>query len=464
MPSRSPIEFKNFIAGEYRVGSSGATFEDRSPLDGSVIGTVHEASQVDVDAAVSAARAALVGEWGSMPVNERSAMLHAVATEIDRRFDDFLAAEMADTGKPVSIASHIDIPRGAANFRVFADVIKSEPTEFFLTDTPDGAGAFNYGLRRPKGVIAVVCPWNLPLLLMTWKVGPALACGNAVVVKPSEETPATATLLGEVMNAVGVPAGVYNVVHGFGPGSAGEFLTSHPDVDAITFTGETRTGQAIMQAASVGLRDVSLEMGGKNPGIVFADADLDEAVAGTVRSAFANSGQVCLGTERVYVERPIFDDFVSRLAAAAGEMTIGDPTDPAHRARTADQPRTPREGARLLPARRRRGGDRRARWWCSRRRRRVREGRVGRTDDLDGAPRRRERDHRRDLRAVLPRAAVRLGGRSGRPRQRHALRSCRHRVDQRPAAGTSCRGHGSTSVCAGSTRGSCATCAPRSAA
>jgi acyl-CoA reductase-like NAD-dependent aldehyde dehydrogenase len=129
MPSRSPIEFKNFIAGEYRVGSSGATFEDRSPLDGSVIGTVHEASQVDVDASVAAARAALVGEWGSMPVNERSAMLHAVANEIDRRFDDFLAAEMADTGKPVSIASHIDIPRGAANFRVFADVIKSVPTE-----------------------------------------------------------------------------------------------------------------------------------------------------------------------------------------------------------------------------------------------------------------------------------------------------------------------------------------------
>jgi aminomuconate-semialdehyde/2-hydroxymuconate-6-semialdehyde dehydrogenase len=329
MSTASLTEFQNFIDGEYRVGTSGATFENRSPLDGSLIGMVHEASETDVDAAVKAARAALGGAWGSMPINERSAMLHAVADEIDRRFDDFLAAEMADTGKPVSIASHIDIPRGAANFRVFADVIKSEPTEFFTTDTPDGAGAFNYGLRRPKGVIAVVCPWNLPLLLMTWKVGPALACGNAVVVKPSEETPATATLLGEVMNAVGVPGGVYNVVHGFGPGSAGEFLTSHPDVDAITFTGETRTGQAIMQAAAVGLRDVSLEMGGKNPGIVFADADLDEAVAGTARSAFANSGQVCLGTERVYVERPVFDEFVSRLAAAASGMKIGDPTDPA---------------------------------------------------------------------------------------------------------------------------------------
>ena len=264
-----------------------------------------------------------------MSIADRSDLLHAVADEIDRRSDEFLAAEIADTGKPVSIASHIDIPRGAANFRVFADVVKNVPGEFFPMPTPDGAGALNYSLRRPKGVIAVVCPWNLPLLLMTWKVGPALACGNAVVVKPSEETPATATLLGEVMNTVGVPAGVYNVVHGFGPGSAGEFLTSHPGVDGITFTGETRTGEAIMTAAAKGVRAVSLEMGGKNPAIVFADADLTEAVDGTVRSVFANTGQVCLGTERVYVERPIFDEFVRRLAAEAADMRLGDPYDPA---------------------------------------------------------------------------------------------------------------------------------------
>jgi aminomuconate-semialdehyde/2-hydroxymuconate-6-semialdehyde dehydrogenase len=321
-------DFLNFIDGAHRPGSDGRTFENRTPLDGSLIGMVHEASAADVDAAVSAARAALAGPWASLTTAERSDLLHAVADEIDRRSDEFLAAEIADTGKPVSIASHIDIPRGAANFRIFADVVKNVPGEFFPMPTPDGAGALNYGLRRPKGVIAVVCPWNLPLLLMTWKVGPALACGNAVVVKPSEETPATATLLGEVMNAVGVPAGVYNVVHGFGPGSAGEFLTTHPGVDGITFTGETRTGEAIMAAASNGVRAVSLEMGGKNPGIVFADADLSEAVAGTVRSAFANTGQVCLGTERVYVERPIFDEFVERLAAEAAAMKFGDPFDP----------------------------------------------------------------------------------------------------------------------------------------
>ncbi len=320
-------EFMNFINGEFRPGSTGSMFENRSPVDGSLIGMVHEASADDVHAAVEAARAARTATWGQLSMPERSELLRSVADEIDRRFDDFLAAEMLDTGKPRSIASQIDIPRGAANFRVFADLVKNVPGEHFHLATPDGLGAANLQLHKPRGVIAVVCPWNLPLLLMTWKVGPALAWGNTVVVKPSEETPATATLLGEVMNDMGVPAGVYNVIHGFGPNSAGEFLTSHPGVDGITFTGETRTGSAIMKAAADGVRAVSMEMGGKNPGIVFADADLDEAVAGTARSAFANSGQVCLGTERVYVERPVFEEFVNRLADKAKAMTIGDPND-----------------------------------------------------------------------------------------------------------------------------------------
>jgi len=194
-------------------------------------------------------------------------------------------------------------------------------------DTPDGTGALNYGHRKPKGVIAVISPWNLPLLLMTFKVGPALACGNTVVVKPSEETPATATLLGEVMNECGIPAGVYNVIHGFGPDSAGEFLTKHPNVDAITFTGETRTGEIIMQAAPIGLRNISMECGGKNPAVVFADCDMDKAIEGTLRSAFVNCGQVCLGTERVYVERLIFDDFVARLKAGVQDLKLGRPDD-----------------------------------------------------------------------------------------------------------------------------------------
>ncbi|WP_066267262.1 2-hydroxymuconic semialdehyde dehydrogenase [Hydrogenophaga palleronii] len=318
--------YLNFIGGEFVATDK--TFENRAPVDNRVIGQVHEAGKAEVDAAVKAARAALKGEWGRMSVNRRVELLYAVADEINRRFDDFLAAEMADTGKPKSLASHIDIPRGAANFKVFADIVKNVPTESFEMTTPDGGTALSYALRSPVGVIGVVCPWNLPLLLMTWKVGPALACGNTVIVKPSEETPATATLLGEVMKAVGIPDGVYNVVHGFGPNSAGAFLTQHPDVDAITFTGETRTGEAIMAAAAQGVRPVSFELGGKNAGIVFADADFDKAVAGITRSAFENCGQVCLGTERVYVQRPIFDKFVQALKAKAEALKIGPSEEP----------------------------------------------------------------------------------------------------------------------------------------
>lgn len=318
---------RNFIDGQYRDGVR--WFDKRSPLDHAVIARVAEAGREQVDAAVQAARTALHGPWGTMTVTERVDVLYALADGINRRFDDFLAAEVADTGKPMSLARHIDIPRGAANFRIFADVVKNVPTECFEMATPDGAGAINYAMRRPVGVVGVICPWNLPLLLMTWKVGPALACGNTVVVKPSEETPQTAALLGEVMNAAGVPHGVYNVVHGFGPGSAGEFLTTHPGVNAITFTGETRTGAAIMRAAADGARPVSLEMGGKNAAIVFADCDFDAAVEGTLRSCFANAGQVCLGTERVYVERPIFERFVAALKAGAEALRIGRPEDPA---------------------------------------------------------------------------------------------------------------------------------------
>ncbi len=326
---RSAGETMHFIDGAFTAGSGRKTFANRSPLDNSLVSTVHEASADDVDAAVRAARAALAGPWDKMALADRSALLHAVADEITRRFDDFLEAEIADTGKPRSLASHIDIPRGAANFKIFADVVKNVPSEFFEMATPDGKGSINYALRVPRGVVGVICPWNLPLLLMTWKVGPALACGNAVVVKPSEETPSTATLLGEVMNAVGMPKGVYNVVHGFGPDSAGEFLTRHPGVNAITFTGETRTGEAIMEAAAKGVRPVSFELGGKNPAIVFADCDMDVAIEATMRSVFANCGQVCLGTERVYVERPIFDAFVARLKAGAEGLKRGDPYDKA---------------------------------------------------------------------------------------------------------------------------------------
>lgn len=316
-------EIKHFINGEYVGSVSGKTFPNINPANNQQIGIVHEGGMDEVNQAVKAARDALKGPWGHLTVADRMALLHKVADGINERFDEFLEAECLDTGKPKSLASHIDIPRGAANFKVFADAYKSVPTESFMLETPDGAGAVNYSQRKPKGVIAVISPWNLPLLLMTWKVGPALACGNTVIVKPSEETPRTTTLLGEVMNDVGIPPGVFNVVHGFGPDSAGAYLTSHPDIDGITFTGETRTGAAIIKSSADYIRHVSFELGGKNPAVVFADCDMDKAIEGTMRSAFANCGQVCLGTERVYVERPIFDEFVARLKTEAEGLTLG---------------------------------------------------------------------------------------------------------------------------------------------
>lgn len=321
-------EFKHFINGEYVASASGKTFENRSPVDNSVIGMVHEAGRDEVNAAVSAARNALKGPWGKLTQAQRIELLNKVADRINERFDEFLYAECLDTGKPYSIARHIDIPRGAANFKAFSETLANHPTESFNLDTPDGSGALNVGHRTPKGVIAVIAPWNLPLLLMTWKVGPALACGNTVVVKPSEETPATTTLLGEVMNECGVPPGVFNVVHGFGPDSAGAYLTEHKEIDAITFTGETRTGEVIMKAAAVGLRNISLECGGKNPAIVFADCDIEKAVEGTMRSSFVNCGQVCLGTERVYVERPVFEAFLTRMKEEVAKLKLGRPDDP----------------------------------------------------------------------------------------------------------------------------------------
>lgn len=317
-------EARNFIDGRFCASGGAEILENRFPCTGEVFGVVHSATQGEVDEAVAAARRALDGPWGRMDVPARISLLRKVSEGIRARFDEFLNAEIMDTGKPVSIAKHIDIPRGGANFDMFADQIAAMGTESFMTGTPDGAGALNYALRVPRGVIAVICPWNLPLLLMTWKVAPALACGNAVVVKPSEMTPSTATLLGEVMNAAGIPQGVYNVVHGTGS-TTGQYLAEHPEVDGITFTGATRTGEAIMRAAAEGVRPVSLELGGKNAGIVFADADINQALEGLARACFANTGQVCLGTERLYVHRSIFEPVVNGLAQKARAYRMGAP-------------------------------------------------------------------------------------------------------------------------------------------
>ncbi|HVI79617.1 MAG TPA: 2-hydroxymuconic semialdehyde dehydrogenase, partial [Candidatus Acidoferrum sp.] len=323
--SRQVKSIQNYIDGKFVGGRR--EFPDVNPADGSVIAQVSEADRDLVDAAVQTARRALRGEWGRLGVRDRAARLHRVADAIEARFDCFVAAEVADTGKPVTLASRLDVPRAAANFRVFADLIKTAGLDSFQTETPDGKTALNYAVRKPLGVVGIITPWNLPLLLLTWKVAPALACGNTVVVKPSEETPATATLLAEAMREAGIPDGVYNVVHGFGLGSAGEFLTQHPDVNAVTFTGESQTGAAIMKTVAAGVKPVSFELGGKNAAIIFGDSEFDETVTGVAEAVFLNTGQVCLCAERVYVERSLFDRFVGALKEKAEKLRVGAPLE-----------------------------------------------------------------------------------------------------------------------------------------
>ncbi len=318
-------EMRNYVDGEFV--STERRFPDRSPLHGQVLGMVHEADAALVDRAVQAARRALEGPWGRFSVDERARALHRVADVIERRFEEFIAAEVADTGRPLAQARALDVYRGVVNLRTFADLGKLAHGDSFETRLASGQELLNYTVRKPLGVVASICPWNLPLLSMTWKAGPALICGNTMVVKPSEETPASATLLAEAFHEAGVPPGVFNLVHGFGPGSAGEAMTRHPGVDAVTFTGESRTGATIMKAVADGVKEISFELGGKNAAVVFADADFDAAVEGVIRSSFTNAGQVCLCSERVYVHRSIFDRFVAALAARTAVLKVGWPDE-----------------------------------------------------------------------------------------------------------------------------------------
>ncbi|BAQ80252.1 2-hydroxymuconic semialdehyde dehydrogenase [Pseudomonas sp. St29] len=321
----STVLLRHFIDGEFVA--SPATFANVSPVDGRVLSQVCEADRPLVDRAVVAAKAAQSGPWAAYSASQRADLLLRIAEGIEARFEAFVAAEVTDTGRPVQQARTLDVARAVQNFRTFAELLRQSGGEIFEMRGADGNDVFSYSVRKPHGVVAIISPWNLPLLLLTWKVAPALACGNSVVVKPSEDTPSSATLLAEVMRDAGVPAGVFNLLHGFGPNSAGEFLTAHREVDAITFTGESRTGATIMKAAAEGVREVSFELGGKNAAVVFADCDFDAAVAGVLRSSFTNSGQVCLCSERVYVERPIYQRFVAALKAGAEQLKIGYPDE-----------------------------------------------------------------------------------------------------------------------------------------
>ncbi|MCP4873652.1 MAG: aldehyde dehydrogenase [Proteobacteria bacterium] len=314
----------HFIGGEPRPSADGATFEDRAPATDLPLATLSRGAEADVDAAVSAARDALTGPWGDTTPEQRADLLDAIADGIEARFDELAQAESDDTGKPVSLARAVDIPRAVANFRFFAGAVRHDETGCHPMP-----GALNYTVRKPLGIVGLITPWNLPLYLLTWKVAPALGMGNTVVAKPSEVTPVTAGLLAEIIYDAGAPAGVFNLVHGFGA-EAGQALVAHPDVDGISFTGGTATGAVVAATAASSFKKLSLELGGKNASVVFADCDFDATVAGVARAAFANQGQICLCGSRILVERSLHDRFVEALVAEVeATRAPGDPSDPA---------------------------------------------------------------------------------------------------------------------------------------
>lgn len=316
------IELANHIGGKARPAASGAVLDDVGPATGKVVATIPDSDATDVDAAVQAARAAFEGPWGGASATERADLCDAVADAIEADLDRFAELESMDTGKPIHTARTIDIPRAVANFRFFAGAVRHDQTGAHAM-----ADAINYTVRKPLGVVGLITPWNLPLYLLSWKTAPALATGNTVVAKPSEMTPLTASALADVVRDVGGPPGVFNVVHGLGA-KAGAPLVAHRDVAAVSFTGGTATGAHVAAAAAGTFKKLSLELGGKNATVVFADADLDAAAAGAARAAFTNTGQICLCGSRLLIERPAYDAFVERFVSAVEAMPQGDPRHP----------------------------------------------------------------------------------------------------------------------------------------
>ena len=315
------MKLQNFINGRFSPPASGAYFDDIGPATGDVIAEVPDSDARDVDAAVRAATAAFPG-WSRTPVAQRSKLLIRLADLIEKNLEEHARLESHDSGKTVSLPRRQDIPRAVANLRFFATAILHDATEAHPTD----GVALNYTLRQPMGVAGLISPWNLPLYLLTWKIAPAIAAGNTCVAKPSELTPLTANRLAELSLEAGIPAGVINIVHGLGA-KAGDALTVHPKVPLISFTGGTVTGAKVATAAAPHFKKVSLELGGKNPNLIFADADLTEAVNTSIRSSFSNQGEICLCGSRIFVERSIHDRFVEQFVEATMKMRIGDPSD-----------------------------------------------------------------------------------------------------------------------------------------
>ena len=314
--------FRNLVAGRRVSASSGRTLDDVDPATGEVVGTLPASDGADVDAAVAAAHEAFPS-WAGTPAAARSRVLLQLADLVERDLDRMAFDESVDTGKPVTLARRLDIPRAVANLRFFATAVLHAETEAQALDDE----ALSYTLRRPRGVAGLISPWNLPLYLATWKIAPALATGNTAVVKPSELTPATIDRLADLAIEAGFPPGVLNVVHGAGP-EAGAALVSHPDVPTLSFTGGTATGRKLAVAAAPSFKHVALELGGKNPFVVFADADLEDAAAVAVRAAFLNQGQICLCGSRFLVNDRVYDEFVDRFVSQVRALKVGDPLDP----------------------------------------------------------------------------------------------------------------------------------------
>src|SRR5947209_18283324 len=314
-------QIQNFINGEFVESISGRYLDNIEPATGKAYSQVADSDAADVDLAVAAAEKAFC-DWSKKTAAERSNLLLRIAALVERDLEKFARAESIDTGKPISLARSLDIPRAVANFRFFATAILHTESEAHITDNV----AFNYTLRQPRGIAGLISPWNLPLYLLSWKIAPAIAVGNSAVAKPSELTPMTAYLLCELCREAGLPNGVVNIVHGTGP-TVGAAITGHPKIGTISFTGGTVTGRKVAEMCAPLFKKVSLELGGKNPNIIFADADLDAAIAGSVRSSFANQGQVCLCGSRVFVERSAYKDFVDRFVEKASQLRLGDPLD-----------------------------------------------------------------------------------------------------------------------------------------
>jgi len=322
-----PIQrLANLIDGRLQPPQHDAWLDVHEPATAMVFAHCPDSSSADVAAAVAAASRA-AANWANTPIEQRAHLLQCLADLIEARLEEFAALESRDSGKPLSLARRLDIPRAISNLRYFAAAIMSWGSESHAMETGAvGSGAINYTLRQPLGVVGCISPWNLPLYLFTWKIAPALAAGNTVVAKPSEVTPCTAALLGELSIEAGFPPGVLNIVHGRGP-SIGQAIVEHPAVRAISFTGSTATGAQIARVAAPQFKKVSLEMGGKNPAIVFADADLSEANLDTiVRSGFANQGEICLCGSRLLVQRSIYEAFRQRYLARVQALRVGDPT------------------------------------------------------------------------------------------------------------------------------------------